>query len=162
MSFLVVCPCHSPLIKLIRYSSAFANHGFLPKNGYATISQFVQATENVVGMGADLAIFLATFGALVDGSGTAWSIGGTPSIGAGGGNGISGSHNKYEGDASPTRPDLYQAGNDYKTVGSQFQQMLDACPGNLNIECLTSFRSQRFDTQVASNKYFFVSSTGLS
>lgn len=78
--------------------NAFANHGFLPRNGYATITQFIDATMNVVGMGTDLAAFLAVFGAEIDGSGTAWSIGGTPpaSIAGplGGGNGISGSHNK--------------------------------------------------------------------
>lgn len=54
---------------------------------------------NVVGMGPILAVFLATFGAVIDGSGTAWSIGGTPVASVGGGllgpgNGISGSHNK--------------------------------------------------------------------
>lgn len=80
--------------------NAFANHGFLPRNGYATITQFIDATTNVVGMGADLAAFLAVFGAAIDGSGTAWSIGGKPSasLGVGGvlgpGNGITNSHNK--------------------------------------------------------------------
>ena len=80
--------------------NAFANHGFLPHNGYATIAQFVDATTNVVGMGAGLAAFLAAFGAAIDGDGTAWSIGGTPPASIAGplgaqGNGISGSHNKY-------------------------------------------------------------------
>lgn len=50
-------------------------------------------------MGLDLAGFLAVFGAVIDGDGTSWSIGGTPGAGIGGplagqGNGISGSHNK--------------------------------------------------------------------
>ena len=78
--------------------NAFANHGFIPKNGYATIGQFVEATEHVVGMSADLAGFLALYGAVMDGSGTGWSIGGTPPASLeyplGGGNGISNSHNK--------------------------------------------------------------------
>lgn len=79
--------------------NAFANHGFLPRNGYATISQFVNATNGVVGMGPQLAIFLAALGATIDGDGTAWSIGGTPTVAIAGplgakGNGISGSHNK--------------------------------------------------------------------
>lgn len=78
--------------------NAFANHGFLPRNGYATITQFIDATTNVVGMGADLAAFLAVFGAAIDGSGTAWSIGGKPPASLGGvlgtGNGITNSHNK--------------------------------------------------------------------
>jgi hypothetical protein len=65
-------------------------------------------------MGTDLAAFLALYGAIFDGDLTQWSIGG-PSIAApatlgllGTPQGLSGSHNRYEGDASPTRPDLYQ------------------------------------------------------
>lgn len=111
-------------------------------------------------MGADLAGFLAVLGAAIDGDLTSWSIAGTPPSGVGGplaskGNGLTGSHNKYESDASPTRPDLYESGNDYKTVGQQFQQMIDASPGSVTIDSLTSFRSSRFDTQVANNPYFF-------
>lgn len=136
-----------------------ANHNFLPHNGYATITQFIEATNSVVGMGAALGAFLAVYGAAIDGSGLAWSIGGTPTAAQAGllpgGNGISGSHNKYEADASPTRPDLYEAGNDYKTVVAQFQQLIDASPGSVTMESLTSFRSQRFDTQIANNPYFF-------
>jgi len=50
---------------------------------------------------------------------------------------------------------LYEAGNDYKTVASQFQKMLDASPGSVTMESLTEFRSERFDTQIANNPYFF-------
>ena len=136
-----------------------ANHNFLPHDGWATITQFIDATNSVVGMGPTLALFLAVYGAEIDGSGLAWSIGGTPTAAQAGllpgGNGISGSHNKYESDASPTRPDLYEAGNDYMTVAKQFQQLIDASPGSVTMESLTSFRSQRFDTQIANNPYFF-------
>ncbi|OTA22672.1 hypothetical protein BTJ68_12763 [Hortaea werneckii EXF-2000] len=112
--------------------NAFANHGFLPRNGYATISQFVDVTTQVV------------------------AIGGTPPASIGSGNGLSGSHNKYESDASPTRPDLYQSGNNYKTQADQFQQMIDASPGGfVTMESLTSFRAQRFNTQKETNPYFF-------
>lgn len=137
-----------------------ANHGFLPHDGYATILQFVDATTQVVGMGPLLATFLAAYGAAIDGSGLAWSIGGSPSVAQAGllpgGNGISGSHNKYESDASPTRPDLYEEGNDYKTQADQFQQLINASPGGeVTLDSLTAFRSQRFDTQIANNPYFF-------
>merc|ERR1711915_754755 len=136
--------------------NAFANHGFLPRNGYATISQFVDVTTQVVGMGPVLALFLSTLGAAIDGSGTAWSIGGTPPASIGSGNGLSGSHNKYESDASPTRPDLYQSGNNYKTQADQFQELIDASPGGfVTMESLTSFRAQRFNTQKETNPYFF-------
>lgn len=66
-------------------------------------------------MGLDLGAFLAVYGAVFDGDLTSWSIGGPPPAGLlnqvgllGTPQGISGSHNKYESDVSPTRPDLYQ------------------------------------------------------
>ena len=123
--------------------------------------QFIDATTTVVGMGDVLALFLSAFGAAIDGDGFAWSIGGTPTLAQAGllgsqSNGISGSHNKYEGDSSPTRPDLYQEGNDYKTKADQFQQMIDESGDKtINLNSLTSFRSKRFDTQIKNNPYFF-------
>lgn len=139
---------------------AVANHGFLPHNGYATVTQFVEATTQVVGMGPGLALFLSAFGAAIDGSGLAWSIGGTPTRAQAGllpgGNGISGSHNKYESDASPTRPDLYEDGNDYETQADQFQQLIDLTSNDeVTLDDLTAFRSKRFDDQIANNPYFF-------
>ena len=76
--------------------NAFANHGFLPRNGVATIQQYIDATESVVGMGPLLAGFLSILGAVLDGDLTSWSMGGTPagSLGSLKGNGLSGSHNK--------------------------------------------------------------------
>lgn len=63
---------------------------------------------------------------------------------------------RYEGDSSPTRGDLYQAGDNYKTVTSQFQDMINFSPnGVATIESLTNFRSHRFDQQIATNPYFF-------
>jgi hypothetical protein len=51
---------------------------------------------------------------------------------------------------------LYQEGNDYVTKADQFQQLIDASPGgSVTLDSLTSFRSQRFDTQIDSNPYFF-------
>jgi hypothetical protein len=52
-------------------------------------------TMRVVGMGPHLAAFLAVYGAVIDGDGLSWSIGGTPGPGQGLplsslGNGISG------------------------------------------------------------------------
>ncbi|EME46746.1 hypothetical protein DOTSEDRAFT_169550 [Dothistroma septosporum NZE10] len=142
--------------------NAFANHGFLPRNGYATVEQFIDITTEVVGMGADLAGFLEVLGALIDsGDLMSWSIGGTPGPGIGGplasgGNGLIGSHNKYENDVSPTRPDLYESGNNYITQASQFQDLINASPGGVvTLDSLAEYRSQRFDTQLANNPYFF-------
>nr|POE51617.1 aromatic peroxygenase [Quercus suber] len=97
--------------------NALANHGYLPHNGIATIAQFVQATTTVFGMGEDLATFLAVYGAIVDGDGTGWSIGGKPHTG------IGGSHGNYETDSSPFKSDLYQYGSSGKLVISQFQNV---------------------------------------
>ncbi|KAF2821658.1 Cloroperoxidase [Ophiobolus disseminans] len=141
--------------------NAFANHNFLPHNGYATVQQYIDTTAKVVGMGPLLALFLSVYGGAIDGDIKSWSIGGTPSLLQGGvtgvlGNGLIGSHNKYEGDASPTRPDLYQDGNNWMTVTKQFQELVDYSPGGqVTLESLTNFRSHRFDTQVANNPYFF-------
>jgi hypothetical protein len=109
-----------------------ANHGYLPHNGVGTIQDFITGTQEAFGMGkltlftqcfsslannprgVDLATFLAIYGAIFDGDLTSYSIGGPlPSLLNLGGllgapQGLSGSHNKYEGDVSPTRGDLYQ------------------------------------------------------
>lgn len=66
-------------------------------------------------MGYDLASFLSIYAAVMDGDLTSWSIGGPPDTSAlsavgllAAPQGISGSHNKYEGDVSPGRGDLYE------------------------------------------------------
>ncbi|KAF2149018.1 Cloroperoxidase [Myriangium duriaei CBS 260.36] len=143
--------------------NALANHNYLPHNGVATITEFINATMEVFGMGLDLATFLATYGALVDGDGTKWSIGGpTPNVPGllgliGQPQGISGSHNKYESDASPTRGDLYQTGNDYTVQMSQFQQLYDLgkAADNYDLQLLTDFRHTRFQQSIANNPDFF-------
>lgn len=113
-------------------------------------------------MGLDLAAFLAVLGAVLDsGDLTSWSMGGTPPPGVGSpaaqnGNGLIGSHNKYENDISPTRPDLYESGNNYITQASQFQDLVNASPGGfVTLDSLTTYRSQRYDRQVANNPYLF-------
>jgi hypothetical protein len=125
------------------------------------VAQYIAATQRVVGMGPLLSTFLSVLGGALDGDLLNWSMGGKPSLTQGGltgvlGNGLTGSHNKYEADASPTRPDLYQAGNNYKTVTSQFQELIDYSPGGVvTLDSLTEFRSHRFDTQKQTNPYFF-------
>lgn len=97
--------------------NAMANHGYLPRNGVATILQFQTATEKVFGMSPDLGAFLAVYGAVVDGTLTSWSIRGTPHIG------IGGSHGNYETDSSPLRADLNQYGSNDELVMSQFYSL---------------------------------------
>ena len=65
--------------------------------------------------GHDLAFFLSALGSVQAGDGNYFSIGGPPGIGLpvapgllGQPRGISNAHNRFEGDASPARGDLYQ------------------------------------------------------
>jgi len=144
--------------------NAMANHGYIPHNGVATITQFIQGTYDVFGMGTDLATFLAVYGAVFDGDLTSWSIGGPPPAGLlssvgllGTPQGISGSHNKYESDVSPTRPDLYEYGNDYKVILSQFEELYSQPlgPNGYDLTSLTPFRASRFQQSIDNNPHFF-------
>ena len=139
--------------------NAMANHGYIPHNGVGTIEEFIQGTYQVFGMGLDLGAFLAVYGALLEGDGTQWSIAGP--VKGYFGNGLVGSHDNYEADVSPTRPDLYQYGNNYKIVLSQWEQLYayqahkTNAESNYNLAVLQDFRSKRFDQQIANNPDFF-------
>ncbi|KAI5198460.1 Cloroperoxidase [Aureobasidium subglaciale] len=142
--------------------NAMANHGYLPHNGVATIDQFITSTNKVFGMGVDLALILAVYGAAIDGNLVSWSIGGpTPNVPSinllGQPQGISGSHNKYEGDASPTRGDLYIDGQDYLLKMENFQALYDAgkAADNYDLQLLTDRRAARFQQNIETNPYFF-------
>ncbi|TIA01377.1 Cloroperoxidase [Aureobasidium pullulans] len=142
--------------------NALANHNYLPHNGVGTIDQFIAATTKVFGMGADLALILAVYGAAIDGNLVSWSIGGpTPNVPSinllGQPQGISGSHNKYEGDASPTRGDLYIDGQDYMLKMENFQALYDAgkAADNYDLQLLTDRRAARFKQNIETNPYFF-------
>jgi hypothetical protein len=114
-------------------------------------------------MGRDLGAFLAIFGAAVDGNAVSWSIGGPdPRVSIplnllGQPMGISGSHNKYESDNSPTRGDLYVEGNDYKLVLKRFQRLYDAgkAKDDYNLQTLTDVRAVGFQESIDTNPYFF-------
>ena len=112
--------------------NAAANHGYIARNGYTTFQESLDASINVFGTsilvfpktqdpwlrvfaGPGLAAILATAGAVQAGDGNHFSIGGPPdkSLPVVGGllgqpRGISNSHNRFEGDGSPVRGDLYQ------------------------------------------------------
>ncbi|KAM0798671.1 hypothetical protein BDR22DRAFT_881597 [Usnea florida] len=150
--------------------NALANHGYLPHNGVADVPTIISAVNNAYGMGIDLGQFLAVYGTLFDGDAVSldpgYSIGGpatseeilglgllgTPS-------GLSGSHNNYEADTSPTRGDLYVVGNDYLLQVERFQEYYDALPENTpapeQYTALFPFRQAQFNSSVATNPYFF-------
>ena len=120
-------------------------------------------TRLVFGMSADLSGFLTVLGATLDGDGLTWSIGGPygdaiPLGLLGQPQGISGSHNKYESDVSPTRGDLYLNGNDYTLQMDQFTDLYNrgqANGDNYTLDVLNDFRSARFDHSLQNNPYFF-------
>ena len=115
------------------------------------------------GMGKDLGGFLAVYGAAIDGNAVSWSIGGPdPRVSIplnllGQPQGISGSHNKYEADVSPTRGDLYVEGNDYKLVMERWQKLYDSGKANddYNLQTLTDFRASQFQESIDTNPYFW-------
>ncbi|KAB8304952.1 hypothetical protein EYC80_004269 [Monilinia laxa] len=153
--------------------NALANHNFIPHNGFATIAQLESANEEVFGMGSDLAVFLAIYGLVMDGNpislNPGWSIGGPPTQGQnllgnlfgilGAPQGLIGSHNKYEGDTSPTRGDLFVYGNSWKLQIPQFQELFDLQPdaatANYDIGVMAQLRKITFERSVRTNPYFF-------
>ncbi|KAG8684815.1 hypothetical protein FRC09_015129 [Ceratobasidium sp. 395] len=118
--------------------NALANHGYLPRSGLVTFNQAIQACNSVFGMGVDIATTLATLGVVLTGNPETdqFSIGGSP-----GGDivpplislpqGLSGSHNKYETDASPGRGDYYLHNGDASSLDLRnFKSLYALQPGN--------------------------------
>ncbi|KAJ9091411.1 hypothetical protein QFC19_009121 [Naganishia cerealis] len=130
--------------------NALANHGYLPHNGITTLAEAVAATNKVYGMGLDLGTFLSAYATLIDGDPVSltWSIGGEQStlLGLTGlfskPQGLSGSHNKYESDSSPTRGDSYTHNGDVDSLQLDMFQHLYAMQagdsgGNYDLGVLT-------------------------
>ncbi|KAG8796480.1 hypothetical protein FRC12_021113 [Ceratobasidium sp. 428] len=118
-------------------------------------------------MGVDIATTLATLGVVLTGNPETdeFSIGGSP-----GGDimpplialpqGLSGSHNKYETDASPGRGDYYlhngdASSLDLKNFGSLYALQPDTGPSNYNLSVLTQHRRQTLDSSIKNNPHFY-------
>ena len=73
----------------------------------------------------------------------------------------SGSHNKYESDASTTRGDLHVFGNNYAVQVPFFQSFYDSLvegiPASEQYTKLAGHHISRFDDSVNTNPYFFYS-----
>lgn len=95
--------------------NAMANHGYIPRNGVATIQQFVDGCFDAFGFGKDLGMLLSTYGGVMDGDLTRFSIGGptplVPSLlgllGTPAGISANQSHNKYDGKNTLQRRPLH-------------------------------------------------------
>ncbi|QRV75559.1 peroxidase family 2 domain protein [Ceratobasidium sp. AG-Ba] len=147
--------------------NALANHGYLPRSGLVTFDQAIQACNSVYGMGVDVATTLATLGVVVTGNleTDEFSIGGSP-----GGEvrppfislpqGLSGSHNKYETDASPGRGDYYLHNGDASILDlNNFKLLYKLQPeegdSNYNLSVLIQHRKQTFDFSIKNNPHFY-------
>ncbi|CAH0395146.1 unnamed protein product [Bemisia tabaci] len=139
--------------------NALANHNYLPHNGVATIGRLIIATVKIYGLGMIVACFLSVYGAIFDGDYKRLSIGGKTNLinlffsrpG-----GLIGSHNNYEGDASPFRGDQYTTGNNYKLLIDVFTAFLNRSKdNNYTFDIITQFRADRRKHSVQTNPYFF-------
>ncbi|KAF2086379.1 Cloroperoxidase [Saccharata proteae CBS 121410] len=157
--------------------NALANHGYIDHSGVDTFNNILTGVNGAYGMALDLAAFLAVFGTVFDGNPISltpgYSIGGPSDkseniLGNGLGllgtpQGLSGSHNKYEADSSPTRGDQYLFGNPYLVQVPQAQQYIDVIPAEdtssvtLYRENIYPFRISRFNNSIETNPYFFFS-----
>lgn len=153
--------------------NTLANHGYIPRNGIATIGQINAGTARLFNMGADLSSLLATGGALDGGdilsqkmsiggpdnrvgvlNGALNSVFGTPT-------GIAG-HGKFnEGDASATRLDFYlNNGDNIVFVPELFKQMhqqaLAKGNGTYSVDAIQEhFKNRYRDSRAANSQFYF-------
>ncbi|PVH71859.1 Cloroperoxidase, partial [Cadophora sp. DSE1049] len=146
--------------------NAAANHGYLPRNGMATIEQTVSGLQALYNMQPALAVALsacaiATDGNIVEG---VWSIGGPLPKDylvdglLGTGQGLSYSHNAYEGDSSIGRNDIYLNNGDAHSLNITKFERVYALGGAEDHYTLDKFRSRFEEVQqesIDNNPYYF-------
>lgn len=146
--------------------NAAANHGYLPRSGIVSLEQTVSGLGALYNMSPELAAALAAYAIAIDGNVVegVWSIGGplptdllTGAI-LGTGQGLSYSHNNYEGDGSIGRNDAYINHGDAHSLNiTKFTQVY-AVGGKEDRYTLDKFVS-RFeavqDQSIAENGYYF-------
>ncbi|KAI4724524.1 Cloroperoxidase [Aureobasidium sp. EXF-10728] len=151
--------------------NTLANHGYIPRNGIATVAQTVIAAARVFNMGADLSTFLAGGSVLFAGDipSMRYSIGGadsrTNSAGALGSalgteTGLSGHLRFKEGDASGTRCDFYLCnGDNHNLNGSVFLDLQDKAKnyggGQYNVRALIHHSAAQYQNSRSKNPNFY-------
>ncbi|KAL8857154.1 MAG: hypothetical protein Q9178_006330 [Gyalolechia marmorata] len=147
--------------------NALANHGYFPRIGVVSLVQAWTATEKVYGLAPNFGIPLSVYATLVDGDvvGKSWSIGGKPpqtltSPLVGAGNGLSGSHNKYESDGSPARGDYYLENGEVSSLKidrfkALYDLQKDAAIPNFDLATIVEHRKYTFELSKGTNPYFF-------
>ncbi|KAL1603848.1 hypothetical protein SLS60_005440 [Paraconiothyrium brasiliense] len=118
-----------------------ANHGYLPRNGYVTFQQVLEATSRGFNMGADLTTVLATFAVLADGDIASESFYLGSLTGADGLN----RHSTVEADVSPNREDYYNGcGDNHHLSSRMFKQ---------NVGFAAADSSKQFTMEVMAKQY---------
>lgn len=152
--------------------NALANHGYIRRDGVASLFDVASAINSVFGMGLDLAGILSTMGTVFVGNplslSPGFSIGGTDPgaqnllgnvLGLlGTPRGLEGSHNIIESDASNTRADMYSTGDAITLDTGLFEALHDTFPSGEDVSSFDIFAShatKRFKQSVATNPDFY-------
>jgi len=159
--------------------NSLANHGFLPHDGVASLTEYISAANEVYGFGLTAVGFFAAFGTVITGN----PVSLTPGFSLGGespasqnvlGNlvgllgtpmGLNGSHNSLETDASMTRGDLYSNGENIALEMGLFTQLYDLGKDNaagFTIDIVGQAGNRRVEQSIAENPFFYSGpATGL-
>ncbi|KAJ1307970.1 hypothetical protein OPQ81_002047 [Rhizoctonia solani] len=137
--------------------NALANHGYISRNGVATLSEVVSASNKVFGMGKDAATIFTAQGILYGGdiAKATLSIGGPdPSPG------LSGTHNQMEGDASPTRNDAFVNNGDASTLSLDYFRHLYGLVAedenaNFDMSVMAKHRGWTRERSISTNPHYF-------
>ncbi|KAF2084386.1 Cloroperoxidase, partial [Saccharata proteae CBS 121410] len=154
--------------------NVLANHGFISRDGITNYDEVIAASMQVFGFGEDVATILAATGIAMSGSEDLWtlSIGGPTEKTAWNstGNlkyptrGLSGTHISFEGDASPTRQDLYKNTSVEDNIHLQLPVFIDlynlesSKPSgheDYNLAVLGKHKMSRIADSIANNMHFF-------
>ncbi|KAJ1712411.1 oxidase [Aspergillus flavus] len=150
--------------------NALANHAYIPRNGVVSFTNVVAATNEVYGMGVDLATILGAMGTVWTGNplslDPSFSIGGRDTgvnnlLGNLGGllgepRGLIGSHNFIESDSSNTRDDLYTTGNNHALNMSKFMEWYNmSTDGTFSMDLMAKRAKIRMDQTKQSNPEFY-------
>ncbi|KAI5361286.1 Putative chloroperoxidase [Septoria linicola] len=153
--------------------NALANHGYIARDGIATLLGVVDAMNKVYGISVELATLLSVMGVVWTGNlislSPSFSIGGNDTdvqnllgnlLGLlGEPRGIDHSHNFIEADSSPTRDDLHVTGDPVTMNLTKFETMYDMIPEGsgefFTLDVMADFAAIRWNESISTNPYFY-------
>ncbi|KAH7341355.1 Chloroperoxidase [Rhizoctonia solani] len=136
--------------------NAMANHGYINHTGITTFAEATFASNKIYGLGLDAGGIFSAMGVAYGGDlkNLVFSIGGDPSLG------LSGTHNKMEGDASCTRKDAYTNNGDASTLSLEyFKHLYDLVPENkyahFDMQVMVQHRAWTRERCISTNPHCF-------